>query len=116
MPSTSSNLFSLRAVLTLGKRKCSQETGIVVTSLDEVLAWCESPLLLLMRESVWDELCAYFPPPIFMENLTNHPPSFWEPIDDLVSPFHGHRRFCLHFERLKDAGFLDHPEDPHDRL
>jgi hypothetical protein len=31
---------------------------IVLTSLAEALAWCESPLLLLIRESVWDELCA----------------------------------------------------------
>jgi hypothetical protein len=45
-----------------------------------------------------------------------HPTSFWESIDDLVSPFHGRLRLYLHFERSKDARFLDHPEDPHARL
>jgi hypothetical protein len=35
-----------------------------------------------------------------------HPTSFWESIDDLASPFHGHFLLCLHFDRLKDARFL----------
>jgi hypothetical protein len=42
---------------------------------------------------------------IFMEDLTNRPSSFWEPIDDLVSSFHRHLRLCLHFERMKNARF-----------
>jgi hypothetical protein len=42
-----------------------------------------------------------------------HPPSFWESINDLVSPFHRYMWLCLHFERLKDACFLDHPEGHH---
>jgi hypothetical protein len=45
-----------------------------------------------------------------------HPSSFWEAIVHLVSPFHGHLRLCLHFERSKDTRFLDYPKDPHARL
>jgi hypothetical protein len=37
-----------------------KKTGIVLTSLDEVFTWCESALLLLIRESVWDELLRRF--------------------------------------------------------
>jgi hypothetical protein len=33
-----------------------KKTVIVLTSLDEVSARCESPLLLLIRETAWDEL------------------------------------------------------------
>jgi hypothetical protein len=48
-----------------------KKTVIFLTSLDEVLAWHESLLLLLARESVWDELCVDPPlPEIFMAGLT----------------------------------------------
>jgi hypothetical protein len=45
-----------------------------------------------------------------------HSTSFSESIDDLMSSFHGHLRLWLHFEKLKDARFLDNPEDPHAHL
>jgi hypothetical protein len=45
-----------------------------------------------------------------------HPASFRGPVDDLMSPFHGHLPFYLQFERLRDARGLDHPENPHSRL
>jgi hypothetical protein len=57
-----------------GKRKNAvKKTGIIVTSVDEVLAWCESLMLLLIHEFVWDEPCADFPfPSIFLEDLMDH--------------------------------------------
>jgi hypothetical protein len=42
-----------------------------------------------------------------------HPTSFWEPIDDLLSQFHGHLQLCLYFARLKEARYFNHPEDHH---
>jgi hypothetical protein len=49
-----------------------KKTGIVLTSLDEALTWSESPLLLLVRVSVWDELQAHLPLPyIFVKNSIN---------------------------------------------
>jgi hypothetical protein len=51
-----------------------KKTGIVLISMDEVLARCKSPLLLLIREFVRDKILAVLLPQIFMEDLTSHLP------------------------------------------
>jgi hypothetical protein len=96
-----------------------KKTGIVLTSLDEVLAWCESPLLLLIRETVGWTLCRFSSSVNLNGGFDESSPywclihaTFWESIDDLRSLFHRHLRLCLRFKRLKDTLFLDHPEDP----
>jgi hypothetical protein len=89
-----------------------KKTGIV-------LAWCEFLFLLLIHETLWDKLCVNLHGG-FDESSPYwcliHPTSFWESIHDLMPPFHGHLRLCLHFERLKDAHLLDHSEDHHAHL
>jgi hypothetical protein len=96
-----------------------------LTSLHEALAWFETPLFPVICVSLmgrtlhrssssvnlhggFDESSPYW--------CSLHPTSFWEPIDVLVSPFHRHLQLWLHFERMKDARFLDLPDDPHVRL
>jgi hypothetical protein len=104
--------------------QCNEEIWVVLTSLHEVLAWCESPMLLLARESVWHGFFFFFFFFFFFRKYSwrtdksspywclIHPPSFWEPFNDLVLLFHGHLRFYLHFERSKNDHFLDHRDDP----
>jgi hypothetical protein len=119
LPSAFWNLFFWGQFSLQEREKSIKKTGIVLTSVDEALAWRKSPLLLpgrTLRRSApsvnlhgaFDESSPYW--------RLIHPTSFWEPIDGLVSPFHGHLRLCLHFERLKDARFWEHSEDPNARL
>jgi hypothetical protein len=96
MSSASWNFFPLRAIFALEKRKCNQENwNCLHKSGCEVLAWCESPFRLLIRESVWDELRADLPfPQIFVEDwrivfflMLVHLTSFREPMMILCHNF-----------------------------
>jgi hypothetical protein len=59
-----------------------QNAMTVLTSLDEALAWCVSPLLLLIRH--------YFEIPFY----------------DVMSPFQGYSQLCLHFEWRTHASWI----------
>jgi hypothetical protein len=97
-----------------------KKTETVLTSLVQLLAWCESPLLLLIRASGVRTFCKSSSSVNLHEGFDKsssywrlvHIPSFWEPIDHLMAPSDAHLPLCPHFERLKDAGFLEHPQDP----
>jgi hypothetical protein len=119
----------LRTVFTFGKRKCNQENWDFLDKTGWSLGTTRVSFVsghpwvwvrrTWRRSSVnlhggFDESSPYW--------RLIHLPQFWEPMDDLVSTFHGHFWLCIHFERLKDVErlndvhFLDHPEELHARL
>jgi hypothetical protein len=91
-----------------------KKIGIALAGLEEALEWCESPLLRFVSQYVWAELCSDLPQ-VCTEDLTNrfYTPSFWDPIDDAVSPLRGYLWLCLRSENLKSALLVDHSEDAH---
>jgi hypothetical protein len=67
--------------------------GIVLTSLEEILGWCESLLLLwvcvewtvqnfLLHKFLFDRSAPYW--------CLSNPPSFWKSVNVLMLPFHGY--------------------------
>jgi hypothetical protein len=123
--STSWNLFPSRTVFVLGKRKCSQENvdhidtsewSLVMTwgSVASARSWVYAGRTLRRPSSSVNLHGGFEESSPYCRSI--HSPSFWEAIDGLMSQFLGYLRLCLHYQRLKDSRFLDHPEDPHARL